>query len=175
MGMGNACIESAPKDAPVLGLKRVGWMTHGSEHSRRQLVAKIDFNYDHFVATYGPNGDGVGQTLLPVSTPQVSRRVELIARRSRRLKRPSSRRHVLRPRIRSLCRQFYRSNDRAYNASVRTNPSDPRYADSQAGTSRSNSSVATIMGSIYGNVSQTVGTVTRTRPASPASSTTCPF
>src|SRR5437762_7276230 len=66
--------------APVLGLKRVGMDDRMGPNNRGDsLLRKIDFNYDHFVATYGPNGDGVGQTLLPVSQPQVSRRIELIA------------------------------------------------------------------------------------------------
>src|SRR5207248_9869427 len=43
------------------------------------LLRKVDFNYDHFTATYGPNGDGLNKALLPVSQPQVTRRVELIA------------------------------------------------------------------------------------------------
>lgn len=42
------------------------------------LLRKIDFNYDHFKATYG-DGDGQGITLSTVVNPQVTRRVELIA------------------------------------------------------------------------------------------------
>src|SRR5437764_8718948 len=62
--------------SPVTGLRRVtmddrmGIGTHGDS-----LLRKIDFNYDHFIATYGTNGDNVGKTLLPVTQPQISRRV----------------------------------------------------------------------------------------------------
>src|SRR5205823_7068282 len=55
----------------------------------------------------------------------------------------------------------YRSTTGAYNSSVKTNPSDPRYTDSQAGTVEINTSVATIMGNIYGNVYTNGGTVTK--------------
>jgi hypothetical protein len=41
-------------------------------------LRKIDFKYDHFEATYG-DGDGHNLSLLPVSNPQVTRRVELVA------------------------------------------------------------------------------------------------
>src|SRR5207245_4319686 len=55
----------------------------------------------------------------------------------------------------------YRSATGPYDPSVKTNPSDPRYADSQAGTVEIDSSVATIMGNIYGNVYTNGGTVTK--------------
>ncbi len=41
-------------------------------------LRKIDFKYDHFKATYG-DGDGHNLSLSPVSNPQVTRRVELVA------------------------------------------------------------------------------------------------
>lgn len=77
-------------NAKVFGLPRVGMndgltpsgtnfsasaSTRGTEDS---LLRKIDFKYDHFIATYG-DGDGNGKTLTAVTSPQVSRRVELIA------------------------------------------------------------------------------------------------
>jgi type II secretory pathway pseudopilin PulG len=43
------------------------------------LLRKIDFNYDHFIATYGPNGDNLRKAIVPVSKPQITRRVELVA------------------------------------------------------------------------------------------------
>src|SRR4029077_277674 len=48
-----------------------------------------------------------------------------------------------------------------YDPSVKTNPSDPRYPDSRSGTVEINSSVATIMGSIYGNLYTNGGTITK--------------
>jgi hypothetical protein len=44
---------------------------------------------------------------------------------------------------------------------VKTNPADPRYADSRAGTVEINGSVATIMGNIYGNLYTNGGTITK--------------
>src|SRR6202030_4112119 len=58
--------------APILGLRRVtmddrmGVGTKGDS-----LLRKIDFNYDHFIATYGPNGDNTGKTLVAVANPQI--------------------------------------------------------------------------------------------------------
>src|SRR6266436_7041428 len=80
-GNGNAWYRVRTKGtAPVLGLKRVGMDDRMGANTRGDsLLRKIDFNYDHFVASYGPNGDGLNKALVPVSRPQVTRRVELIA------------------------------------------------------------------------------------------------
>src|SRR5207247_9551494 len=42
------------------------------------LLRKIDFKYDHFKGTYG-DGDGNNIGLSPVTYPQITRRIELIA------------------------------------------------------------------------------------------------
>src|ERR1700726_390124 len=43
------------------------------------LLRQIDFQYDHFVATYGPNGDGLNKALVTASyAPSISRRIEQI-------------------------------------------------------------------------------------------------
>src|SRR4029077_2948818 len=66
--------------APVLGLKRVTMDDRMGPGTRGDsLLRKIDFNYDHFIAAYGPNGDGSGKSLVAVSQPQITRRVELVA------------------------------------------------------------------------------------------------
>ena len=49
----------------------------GARGGGDSLVRKIDFNYDHFIATYG-DGDGNNKHAVSV-TPQVSRRIELVA------------------------------------------------------------------------------------------------
>src|SRR5438067_1274165 len=148
--------------APVLGLKRVGMDDRMGPNNRGDsLLRKIDFNYDHFVATYGPNGDGVGQTLLPVSRPQVSRRVELIAAPITPFEAAIKAGGTFYGLGSAAYVDSYRSTTGAYNASVKTNPSDPRYIDARSGTVEINSSVATIMGNIYGNVYTNGGTVTK--------------
>ncbi len=147
--------------APVLGLKRVtmddrmGVGTHGDS-----LLRKIDFNYDHFVATYGPNGDGVGKTLLPVSRPQVTRRLELIAA-------PIT---PFEAAIKATG-TFYGLGDASmidsYNSANGTyyfaanNPADPHYSDSRSGNVEIDSAVATIRGMLYGNVATNGGTIVR--------------
>jgi Tfp pilus assembly protein PilX len=43
------------------------------------LLRKIDFKYDHFVSSYGPNGDGLNKALVvPLAAPSISRRIEQI-------------------------------------------------------------------------------------------------
>lgn len=149
--------------APVLGLKRVGMDDRMGPTTRGDsLLRKIDFTYDHFVATYGPNGDGVGKTLLPVSQPQITRRVELIAA-------PMT---PFDAAIKSLS-TFYGLGDAAYIDSYSStngayyfaanNPSDPHYADSRDGNVEINSAVATIRGWIYGNVATNGGSIVRSQ------------
>jgi hypothetical protein len=162
-GSGNAWYRIRTKGtAPVLGLKRVGMDDRMGPNTRGDsLLRKIDFNYDHFVATYGPNGDGIGQTLLPVSTPQVSRRVELIAAPMTPFEAAIKAGGTFYGLGSAAYVDSFRSATGPYDASVKTNPSDPRYVDSHAGTVEINTSVATIMGSIYGNLYTNGGTVTK--------------
>jgi hypothetical protein len=162
-GNGNAWYRIRTKGtAPVLGLKRVGMDDRMGPNTRGDsLLRKIDFNYDHFVATYGPNGDGVGQTLLPVSKPQVSRRVELIAAPITPFEAAIKAGGTFYGLGSAAYVDSFRSTTGPYNASVKTTPSDPRYVDSQAGTVEINTSVATIMGNIYGNLYTNGGTATK--------------
>ena len=83
--------------APLPGLKRTGMddalTADGQKHfapigstamqditargNGDSLLRKIDFQYDHFVATYGPLSDGVGKALVTASyAPSISRRIE---------------------------------------------------------------------------------------------------
>src|SRR2546430_3366673 len=162
-GNGNAWYRIRTKGtAPVLGLKRVGMDDRMGPNTRGDsLLRKIDFNYDHFVATYGPNGDGVGQTLLPVSQPQVTRRVELIAAPITPFEAAIKAGGTVYGLGSAAYVDSYRSTVGVYDASVKTNPSDPRYIDARSGTVEINGSVATIMGDIYGNVYTNAGNVTK--------------
>src|SRR6202022_4432198 len=120
---------------------------------------KIDFTYDHFVATYGSNGDNVGKTLLPIGPqPQISRRVELVAA-------------PITPFEAAIkdAGSFYGLGDAAqidsYSSANGTyyfaanNPSDPHYADSRSGNVEINSNVATVRGWVYGHVATNGGTI----------------
>ena len=147
--------------APLLGLKRVGMDDRMAVGTRGDsLLRKIDFNYDHFVATYGPNGDGVGKTLVQVANPQLSRRIELISAPITPWEAAIKAGGTFYGLGSAAYIDSFRSTAGAYDASVKDNPADPRYADSQAGTVQINSSVATIMGAIYGNVYTNNGAVT---------------
>src|SRR6266571_9293868 len=51
--------------APIRGLRRTGMDDRMLSGARGDsLLRKIDFSYDHFISTYGPNGDGVGKALV---------------------------------------------------------------------------------------------------------------
>jgi hypothetical protein len=162
-GNGNAWYRIRTKGtAPVMGLKRVGMDDRMGANTRGDsLLRKIDFNYDHFVATYGPNGDGIGQTLLPVSKPQVSRRVELIAAPITPFEAAIKAGGTFYGLGSAAYVDSYRSTTGAYNSSVKTNSADPRYADARAGTVEINSSIATVMGNVYGDLYTNGGTVTK--------------
>src|SRR5256886_5253995 len=147
--------------APVLGLKRVGMDDRMGNNHGDSLLRKIDFNYDHFVATYGPNGDGLNKALIPVSRPQVTRRVELIAAPITPFEAAIKAGGTFYGLGSAAYVDSYRSTVGAYDASVKTNSSDPRYVDARSGTVEINSSVATIMGNIYGNVYTNAGNVTK--------------
>jgi hypothetical protein len=147
--------------APVIGLARTGMddrMTTGARGD--SLLRKIDFNYDHFIATYGPNGDGAGKALVAVSQPQLARRLELIAA-------------PLTPFEAAIkaSGSFYGLGSAAqidsYNSKngpyyfCANNPADPHYSDSRSGSVEIGSSTATIMGMLYGDVATNGGTITR--------------
>ena len=148
--------------APVNGLRRITMDDRMGVNTRGDsLLRKIDFNYDHFVATYGPNGDNVGKTLLPVSQPQISRRIELIAAPITPFEAAIKANGTFYGLGSAAFIDSYRSSAGAYDSSVHTNPSDPRYPDSQSGTVEINTSIATIMGSIYGNLYTNGGSITK--------------
>ena len=148
--------------SPVNGLRRVTMDDRMAVGTRGDsLLRKIDFNYDHFVATYGPNGDNVGKTLLPVSQPQITRRVELIAAPITPFEAAIKANGTFYGLGSAAYVDSYRSSTGAYDASVVNNPSDPRYGDSRSGNVEINTSVATIMGTIYGNVYTNGGMITK--------------
>src|SRR5437763_500789 len=135
---------------------RMGIGTRGDS-----LLRKIDFNYNHFVATYGPNGDNVAKTLLPVAQPQITRRVELVSAPITPFEAAIKAGGTFYGLGSAAYIDSYRSTTGAYNASVRNNPNDARFGDSRSGTVEINTNVATIMGSIYGNVYTNGGLVTK--------------
>ncbi len=149
--------------APVLGLKRVGMDDRMGVGTRGDsLLRKIDFNYDHFTAAYGPNGDGVGKALVSVSRPQVSRRVELIAAPITPFEAAIKCSGTFYGLGDAAQIDSYNSNNGAYHFAA-NNPSDPNYADSRSGSVEIGTSVATIRGMLYGNLATNGGTIVRSQ------------
>src|SRR5438067_1656418 len=160
-GNGNAWYRIRTKGtAPVLGLKRVtmddrvGPATRGDS-----LLRKIDFNYDHFIAAYGPNGDNVGKAIVPVSRPQIARRAELIAAPvtpfETAIKAVGS---FGGPGSAGLV-DSYNSNNGPYYFCA-NNPSDPHYNDSHSGAVALGNANFNLGGAIWGNVTTNGGNVT---------------
>lgn len=156
--------------AKLLGLRRTGLdsaltaggtnfasnsMTRGNGDT---LLRKIDFYYDHFKATYG-DGDGHNLTSQTVSSPQIKRRIELIAgpqfaftgslKTTGSFNGPGSAGVV----------DSYDSKNGAYYFAA-NNPADPHYADSHNGDVSVATSSFTEGGPIYGNVTTNGGNVT---------------
>ena len=172
---GNAWYRIRSKGtSPLQGLKRTGMddrLSNGNRFAANgatrgdgdTLLRKIDFQYDHFTATYGPTGDGTNKAIVAVSpAPQLSRRVELIAapvgpfdgvaiKVTGNFYGLGSAAYI----------DSYRSSTGPYDPTVKTNPSDPRYVDSQSGTVQIDNATATIFGDLYGNLYTNGGTATK--------------
>src|SRR5438874_5921827 len=123
------------------------------------LLRKIDFNYDHFKATYG-DGDMNNPTTQTVSNPQITRRIELIAapqmasftgalKVSGSFNGPGSAGRI----------DSWDSKRGSYTF-VANDPTSPYYADSSNGDVSVGSTSFTEGGPIYGNVTTSGGSVT---------------
>ena len=145
--------------APVNGLRRTGMDDRMGAGTRGDsLLRKIDFNTDHFLATYGPNGNGVDKALVAVPNPQITRRIE----------------QILAPvtpfEAAIKCTgSFYGLGSAAkvdsYNSKngpyyfCANNPADPNFADSRSGSVLIGTPVAEVNGMLYGNLSTNGGTI----------------
>jgi hypothetical protein len=148
--------------APVMGLARTGMDDRMGAGTRGDsLLRKIDFRTDHFTATYGPNGDGVGKATIAVANPQITRRIEQISAPITPFEAAIKAAGTFYGLGSAAYVDSYRSSVGPYDPNVRNNPLDPRYLDSQSGTVEINTAVATIQGSIFGNLYTNGGTVTK--------------
>ena len=148
--------------APVQGLPRTGMDDRMGAGTRGDsLLRKIDFKTDHFVASYGPKGDGNDKAIVPVPAPQVTRRIEQIVAPVTPFEAAIKAGGTFYGLGSAAYVDSYRSSNGAYDPSVRTNPSHPHYGDSQSGTVQINSTVATVQGNIFGNLYTNGGTVTK--------------
>src|SRR6266487_2162551 len=171
---------------PIVGLKRTGMddalIKDGRAHfapigstamqditargNGDSLLRKIDFQYDHFVATYGRNWDDPLSTrndpAAVGSTPLISRRIEQIVAAvtpffDAAIKVSSSFYGL----GSAAWIDSYDSRNGPYDPTVKTNPASPYYKDSRHGSVEINSGTATIMGTIYGDVGTNGGNVTK--------------
>jgi Tfp pilus assembly protein PilX len=145
--------------APVEGLRRAGMDDRMGAGTRGDsLLRKIDFHTDHFIATYGPNGDGLAKALVPVANPQITRRIEQISA------------PVTPFEAAIKCTgSFYGLGSAAQVDSFNSkngpyyfcanNPSDPHFNDSRSGSVQIGTPVASVNGMLYGNISTNGGTV----------------
>jgi hypothetical protein len=145
--------------APLRGLRRTGMDDRINATTRGDsLVRKIDFKFDHFIAAYGPDGDGLNKALVPVANPKITRRIELTASPVTPFEAAIK-----------VGGNFYGLGSAAmidsYNSAsgpyafVANNPSDPRYPDSRSGNVEIGSALATFKGEVYGNVYTNGGTI----------------
>ena len=147
--------------APVMGLRRVGMDDRMNGTTRGDsLLRKIDFNYDHFTAAYGPNGDGAGKALVAVPRPQITRRIEQIAGPVTPFEAAIKASGTFYGLGSAAQIDSFNSSNGAYYFAA-NNPADPHYSDSRSGNVEIGTGVATVMGTIYGNVATNGGTVIR--------------
>ncbi|MEY2545769.1 MAG: hypothetical protein QOG48_886, partial [Verrucomicrobiota bacterium] len=146
--------------APVLGFKRVGMDDRMGVGTRGDsLLRKIDLHYDHFIATYGPKGDGVGKAQVAVPHPQVTRRIELVASPvtpfEAAVKAMAS---FSGPGSAGVIDSYNSKNGPYYFAA--NNPSDAHYSDSHSGGVMVDTAEFSMnQGPIYGSVTTNGGTV----------------
>ncbi len=176
---GNPWYRSRSKGtAPVNGVSRTGMDDRMGAGSRGDsLLRKIDFRTDHFVAIYGPNGDGVGKTLVAVPNPQITRRIEQISAPVTPFEAAIKCTGSFYGLGSAAQVDSYNSKNGPYYFAA-NNPADPHFSDSRSGSVEIGTPVATVNGMLYGNISTNGGTL---RPSSSITGTidnnvpfTCP-
>jgi hypothetical protein len=159
MGMDDALIQDGQKHFAALGSPQMqDIVARGKGDS---LLRKIDFRYDHFVSTYGPNGDGLNKALVaPVAAPSISRRIEQIVTPVTPFFDAAIKANGIFYGLGSAAYiDSYDSRNGPYDPTVKTNPSSPYYKDSRHGSVEINAGTATVKGTIYGDVATNGGTV----------------
>ncbi len=159
-GMDDALINDGNKHFAAIGSTEMQDIT--ARGNGDSLLRKIDFQYDHFVATYGPNGDGLNkQQVAAAYAPSISRRIEQIITPVTPFYDAAIKANGIFYGLGSAAYiDSYDSRNGPYDPTVKTNPSSPYYADSRHGSVQINNSTATIMGTIYGDVATNGGNVT---------------
>jgi hypothetical protein len=145
--------------APVNGFSRSGMDDRMGAGSRGDsLLRKIDFRTDHFVATYGPNGDGVGKTIVAVSNPQITRRIEQINAPVTPFEAAIKCTGSFYGLGSAAQVDSYNSKNGPYYFAA-NNPADPNFKDARSGSVEIGTPVAQVNGMLYGNLSTNGGTI----------------
>ena len=145
--------------APVTGLPRTGMDDRmGAGVRGDSLLRKIDFRTDHFIATYGPNGDGLGAAITPVLHPQITRRIEQISAPVTPFEAAIKCTGSFYGLGSAAQVDSYNSKNGPYYFAA-NNPADPNFKDSRSGSVEIGTPVATVNGMLYGNISTNGGTV----------------
>lgn len=158
-GMDDALVQDGTKHFAAFGSTAMQDITARGKGD--SLLRKIDFEYDHFVAAYGPNGDGQNKAQVsPVVAPSISRRVEQVVM-------------PMTPFFDAAIKtagsfyglgsasyiDSYNSKNGPYDSTIKDNPASPYYDDSRHGNVEVGSATATVKGSIYGDVATDGGNV----------------
>jgi hypothetical protein len=145
--------------APVNGLRRTGMDDRmGVSGGGDNLLRKIDFKTDHFIATYGPNGDGVGKELVAVPTPQITRRIEQVMAPVTPFEGAIKCTGSFYGLGSAAQVDSYNSKNGPYYFAA-NNPADPNFKDSRSGSVLIGTPVAEVNGMLYGNISTNGGTI----------------
>ena len=125
------------------------------------LLRKIDFKTDHFVATYGPNGDGLNKAQVAApSAPSMSRRIEQIVSPVTPFFDTAIKAAGSFYGLGSAGRIDSYDSRKGHYVFVANDPSHPRYPDSRHGSVQIGNATATVKGMLYGDLSTNGGTVT---------------
>ncbi|MEN3368042.1 MAG: hypothetical protein V7609_185 [Verrucomicrobiota bacterium] len=157
---GNPWYRSRTKGtAPVMGLHRTGMDDRMGVGSRGDsLLRKIDFNTDHFIATYGPNGDGTAKAIVPVPRAQITRRIEQISAPVTPFEAAIKCTGTFYGLGSAAMIDSFNSKNGLYYFAA-NNPADPHFADSRSGSVQIGTAVMEVNGMLYGNVSTNGGTI----------------
>jgi hypothetical protein len=148
--------------APVAGFPRTGMDDRMGVGNRGAdtLLRKIDFKTDHFVATYGKDGDGLNKELVDVAHPQITRRIEQIIAPMTPFEAAIKTSGSYYGLGSAAQIDSFNSKDGPY-VFVANDPSSPRYKDSRSGSVAIGTPVTTdaVNGMLYGNISTNGGTI----------------
>jgi hypothetical protein len=145
--------------APVNGLPRTGMDDRMGAGTRGDsLLRKIDFRFDHFIATYGPNGDGNLKAMVAVPSPQITRRIEQISAPVTPFEAAIKCTGSFYGLGSAAQVDSYNSKNGPYYFAA-NNPADPNFKDSRSGSVLIGTPAAEVKGMLYGNISTNGGTV----------------